>query len=141
MEIAKYKLGKIKNKYLILEVLSFAGHTGQIAHLLYSSCKNLRLLIKDNYGIFINILKKFEAITISTFSGLLCKNYIQGKYLNISYSMDMEELKILAYLKNEMKAIYAVESLKIYASSKISKMNIDCIRPSISFRSISNRSS
>ena len=32
--------------------------------------------------------------------------------------MDMEELKRLAYLKNELKAIYAVESLKIYASSK-----------------------
>lgn len=42
MELAKYRFGKIKNKYLILEVLSFAGHTGQAAHLLFSSCKAMR---------------------------------------------------------------------------------------------------
>jgi hypothetical protein len=72
MKLAKYRLGKIKNKYLILEVLSFAEHTGQAAHLLFSSCKILRLLIKENYGAFINILKKFETINIRTFSELLC---------------------------------------------------------------------
>jgi hypothetical protein len=89
MEIAKYKFGKLKNKYLILEVLSFAGHTGEIAHLLYNSCLNLRLLVKDNYGVFKNILKRFETIKIGTFSDLLCKDYIKEKYLIIEYGMDM----------------------------------------------------
>jgi len=30
--------------------------------------------------------------------------------------MDMEELERLAYLKNEMKAIYAIDSIKIKTS-------------------------
>ncbi len=82
MEIAKYRFGKIKNKYLILEILSFSGHSGQAAIMLYNSCRSMRQLIKENYRAFINILKKFEQININNFSELLCKNYIQGKYLN-----------------------------------------------------------
>jgi len=34
MDIAKFRLGKIKNKYLILEILSYAEHSGQAALLL-----------------------------------------------------------------------------------------------------------
>ena len=56
MDISKYRLGKIKSKYLILEVLSFAEFSDQAALFLHKSCKTLRLLIKENYRVFIRIL-------------------------------------------------------------------------------------
>ncbi len=56
MDIAKFRLGKIVSKHLILEILSFAEHSDKAALLLHKSCRRLRLLIKENYRVFIRVL-------------------------------------------------------------------------------------
>ncbi len=56
MDVAKFRLGKITNKHLILEILSYAEYSDVIALLLQKSCRKYRQLIKENYRVFIRIL-------------------------------------------------------------------------------------
>lgn len=53
---AKYSFGKITNKHLILEILSYAFNYEQAASLLHKTTKLLRLLIAENKVAFLNIL-------------------------------------------------------------------------------------
>ena len=68
MEGAKYRLGKLKNKYLILEILSYSFHAGAAAKLLHDSSSNLRYLFTKNYEAFKNIITNFETLLITYFS-------------------------------------------------------------------------
>lgn len=88
-----FRLGKIKSKYLILEMLSYAEHSGSAAKLLHDSSTNLRRLFCQNYGAFSNIMSAFKTIEITKFSELLCSQLIRGKYLSIEYTMMPEEIK------------------------------------------------
>ncbi len=56
---AKYHLGKIKNKHLIFEILSYAFMKGDCFSLLYGVNKLMRNLIKENYLIASNIVLSF----------------------------------------------------------------------------------
>jgi hypothetical protein len=56
---AKYHLGKIKNKHLIFEILSYAFMKGDCLLLLHGANKLMRKLIKDNYFIAWNIILSF----------------------------------------------------------------------------------
>ena len=56
MSKPKYSLGKITNKHLILEILSYAFNYEQAASLLHKGTKHLRRLITENKVAFINVL-------------------------------------------------------------------------------------
>ena len=64
---AIYKVGKLKNKYLILECLSYAYNAYPSATLLHSISHNLRILLNDNYQAFRNIMVNPEALNIDSF--------------------------------------------------------------------------
>ena len=50
MSIAKFRLGKITNKYLIAEILALACDSKSEMYIfLHSSNKSLRLLLRENY--------------------------------------------------------------------------------------------
>jgi hypothetical protein len=56
---AKYHFGKVKNKHLIFEILSYAFMKDDCFTLLYGGNKLLRKLIKENYFIACNIILSF----------------------------------------------------------------------------------
>ena len=52
-----YKLGRLRNKYIILELLSYTYSKSRVLDLLYNSNKKLRKLLKTNMQAFVNIVK------------------------------------------------------------------------------------
>jgi hypothetical protein len=54
----KYTLGKLKNKYLIMEIAAFALYDFEAFYLTYSSSRMLRGLLLDNLSIFKNVVSK-----------------------------------------------------------------------------------
>ena len=52
----KFTLGKMKSKYLMIEMLSYSGYNYSAIPLLYSSSKNLRQLYNENKMIIFRIL-------------------------------------------------------------------------------------
>ena len=58
MSIAKFRLGKITNKYLIAEIVAFACKSKREMYIiLHSSNTSLRLLLRENYMWLRRILK------------------------------------------------------------------------------------
>jgi hypothetical protein len=59
MEGPKFKLGKINNKYLIIEIIAFArDRFDKIIDNLHSSSKQMRLLLKENFLTIQNMLEE-----------------------------------------------------------------------------------
>ena len=54
----KYTLGKIKNKYLIMEISAYALYDFEAFYLTYSASRMLRGLLLDNLSIFKNVVSK-----------------------------------------------------------------------------------
>ena len=52
-----YQLGKIKNKHLILDILSFTGYSSRVKDVLWNSNKNMRNLLMNNLEIAQTTLK------------------------------------------------------------------------------------
>ena len=54
--MAKYSLGRIKSKYLILDILSYAWYTDpeRARHWLYLWSRSSRALLTDNYPLFLS---------------------------------------------------------------------------------------
>ena len=58
MEGPKFKLGKITNKYLIIEIIAFARDKfDKIIDTFHSSSKKMRLLLKENFLTIQNMLE------------------------------------------------------------------------------------
>ena len=52
-----YKLGKIKNKYIIFDILGYSiDDITEICELLYSSSRQMRQMLKKNYIVLRNML-------------------------------------------------------------------------------------
>jgi len=54
----KYTLGKIKNKYLIMEIAAYALYDYEAFYLTYSASRMHRGLLLDNLSIFKNVVSK-----------------------------------------------------------------------------------
>jgi len=54
----KYTLGKIKNKYLIMEIAAYALYDYEAFYLTYSASRMHRVLLLDNLSIFKNVVSK-----------------------------------------------------------------------------------
>ena len=64
-----YTLGKIRNKYLIIDILSYGGNQHAVKRLLYFGSKTLRRLLLCNFLAFLKIVSiscKPEIILEST---------------------------------------------------------------------------
>ena len=46
---AAYRLGKVNNKYIIIDIVSYAGSSGELKSRLYRACRKMRLLLISNY--------------------------------------------------------------------------------------------
>ena len=58
MERPKFQLGKITNKYLIIEIFAFAlDSSDKIIDNFHSSSKQLRLLVKENLSTILFMLE------------------------------------------------------------------------------------
>lgn len=53
-----YRIDKLKSKYIILEVMGFAGKSKAIGEILYMSSRMLRELAIRNHKVFRNIVKR-----------------------------------------------------------------------------------
>ena len=56
--VSVYSLGKLKNKYIIMEVLGFAGTSRKVGQLLYSSSHMFRILTIRNHLAFTKLVKR-----------------------------------------------------------------------------------
>jgi hypothetical protein len=54
----KYTLGKIKNKYLIMEIAAYGLYDYEAFYLTYSASRMHRVLLLDNLSIFKNVVSK-----------------------------------------------------------------------------------
>ena len=58
MEGPKFQIGKIRNKYLIIEIFAFAlDSSDKIIDNFHSSSKQLRLLVKENLSTILFMLE------------------------------------------------------------------------------------
>ena len=64
----KYRLGKIKSKYLILEILAFSNFIGNASSLLYDSCRTRRALLVGNPQVATRILGPGEPVSLEFFT-------------------------------------------------------------------------
>ena len=55
---AKFNLGRIVNKHLILDVLAYAGYQHETVHFLFLSCKRLRKLLIENQYLALSLITK-----------------------------------------------------------------------------------
>jgi hypothetical protein len=55
--MVKYQLGRVTSKYLILDILSYAGYFYDCHAYLSSSCKQLRRLLIENTDLVYEYLK------------------------------------------------------------------------------------
>ena len=63
-----YELGKIKSKYIILDILGFSDCIQFASDLLLRSSRTLRRLLQYNYSIAKNYLTSLDSLTISASS-------------------------------------------------------------------------
>ena len=59
MEKAAYRLSKITNKYLIIEIFSYTDYRDKAAQYICKSNKTFLKLVKENFKAFINLTKMF----------------------------------------------------------------------------------
>jgi hypothetical protein len=79
----KYRLGKVKSKYHILDILSYSDYQGAAGSLLFQSSSTLRELLKQNIDIFKKYMMSIDYLEIDDKSQLLDKGLTQYKSLRI----------------------------------------------------------
>jgi len=92
MEIAVYKLGKLRSKYLIFEVLGFSDIIKTVGVIMWRSSKMIRLLLVRNRKVFKNLVPQTYHATLD-FDNTASENFgltlkVQKKikeYLNLRY--------------------------------------------------------
>lgn len=71
--LAKFRLGKIISKHIIIEVFSFAGFRNKITQMIGSQSTKFRDFLKINRNLFMNVCKD---------NFIVDKNYIQSLLIN-----------------------------------------------------------
>jgi hypothetical protein len=68
VSIAKYRLGKITNKYLILDVIFYAFYRSKGFTYIHQASRSLRRLLRENY-------QAGKYMSIDVFSRIGCLNH------------------------------------------------------------------
>lgn len=100
--VSKYSLGRIKSKYLILDILSYAWYTDhkRARHWLFAWSRSSRTLLTDNYPLFLSYfqLPKLAAVGFLESSQLRLDFQERGRSSTpIAFSpKDHEELETIS---------------------------------------------
>ena len=95
-----YQLGKIKNKYIIFDILGYSiDDFTEISKLLYSSSRQMRQMLKKNYIVLRNML--YESHLSLEVNVLLTYNYktsrVAHQRLEIIMNRECESMKKIDY--------------------------------------------
>ena len=82
---AAYTLGKLHSKYLILDILGFAGDRLFAKTLLSTSSHNLRILLIKNYQLLNYCVKNKIVLKLTSESQLLYPQLLFNRRLSIGY--------------------------------------------------------
>jgi hypothetical protein len=120
-QLPRYYVGKVVNKYLILEAISFAFTSIDATEYLFQTSKMFRKLIALNLIALSKILKapEKEVVEVGNRFEMLFNKSIQQKYLKVELN-DEGDLKILKQFLKKIKL--NIEEISIKASSHFKMM-------------------
>ena len=89
-QIYRFKLGKLKSKYLIIDILGFGCSFQESFDLLYFSCRSLRTLYCENNPLLFNTsqVKPMQSLDVSMILPLYGNNWCDGGCFNVEAFMD-----------------------------------------------------
>ena len=95
---AKFTVGKIVSKYLIMEIISYCLYADEGADLLFGTNKSMRQLVQENYRVLYKIFKRRKVISIDDSFWKLASPRVISK--NIIFNVKtMEDLMIIRDFK------------------------------------------
>ena len=100
LQVAAYTLGKLHSKYLILDILAFAGDRLSSKILLSTSSHNLRSLLIKNYQLFNDSVEDQQLLELTSFSQLLYPQLLLNKRLSVVDDYDHEILRGLLQIQS-----------------------------------------
>lgn len=105
--MAVFRVGKIKSKYLILEILSYAHFDFKAVGYFFHSSSNLRALILQNPHIAMKILAKAETLVLNLphENSMFLNDYVRGCKLH---------LKILSSLPGHLELLRELARGDVY---------------------------
>ena len=99
LKAAAYTLGKLHSKYLILDILGFAGDRLFAKTLLSTSSHNLRTLLIKNYQLLIYCVQDQLLLELTSESQLLNPQLLFSRRLSIGYDSKNDICKSLLHLQ------------------------------------------
>ena len=116
-------MGKLRNKYLIMEILSIAGYEHEAAGpFLFESCKNLRSLAITHYKklykkkVHFKKVKKINCVLKLQFTApsLLLLHFGRNQDLRINYLVSFNDVARPEYIIEELKYSLAENDIEIF---------------------------
>ena len=99
IQAAAYTLGKLHSKYLILEIIGFAGDRIFAKTLLSTSSHNLRTLLIKNYQLLLDSVEDQLLFKLTSESQLLNPQLLFSRRLSIGYDSKNDICQGLLHLQ------------------------------------------
>lgn len=97
-----FRMGKIKSKYHILDLLSHAGYSNELAALMFYCSKSFRMLITRNPRLFLRFIKEKLISVVSNFADLFQSCIITNSRLSFHFFMSETKVQSLAQFKDRL---------------------------------------
>jgi hypothetical protein len=60
-----YKLGKVRNKYIIIDIVGLSGYREDASRVMWGTARSFRGMIIQNHRAYLKLIIKKEAITVT----------------------------------------------------------------------------